>query len=398
MSTKDFKFSTSLFIGKTSRGLTQPVFWDPHTPIINNKPPVSVITGAPGSGKTFLALLLTAMSTILGKTTVVLDPKGDFVSLAEIKNDIGRFALMDLGKGKPGLLDPFYMVSDPQEQLSLALEVIDIFLGGLSSDDLIVLAPIIKDVITAPNPSLMKVVDELRGSEKERARGLGVQLELLKKMKFAKLCFAPGNVTREPMRISSGLTVFTLVGLELPASDEQNMTRSHKLAAGIMFLLTDFLRRIMSDDTSTNPKTIVIDEAHAILGNAAGQRVVKQMALLGRSKYLALILITQNDEHLKDLNVENTISTRFAFRSSRREAEGIIKAMELPRNEGIEDTILQLDPGECLMKDFEERYSTVQITSYKKEWTEAFTSNPLERLRKQKAAKEAAEAAKQIQR
>lgn len=379
------KYSTSLFIGETTGGRPLPVFWDPHTPVINNRPPGTLITGEPGSGKTFLALTLTAMSAILGKTTVVLDPKGDFLALDNIKDQIGHFALMNLARGKSGLLDPFYMTSDPNEQLSLAMEVIDIFLGGVSGTELSVLSPIVQDVRDAQNPSLAKVILALRGSEREGARALGSQLDLLSKMPYAKLCFAPGTGHRQALRIDSGLTVITLVGLELPPAGETNLTMQNRLASGIMYLLTDFLKRVMMDDDSQNPKTIIMDEAHAVLSNDAGARSVKSLALLGRSKYLSLILITQNNSHIDKLDIENTISTRFAFRSSRGEADAIIAAMELPRDENFQDIIINLGPGECLLKDYRERYSTVQISAWRKDWMDAFSSNPLERLAKAKS-------------
>lgn len=379
------KYSTSVFIGETTGGRPLPVFYDLHTPVINNRPPGCLITGAPGSGKTFFGLTLASISTILGKTTVIMDPKGDFLALNNLKSEIGRFTLLDLSRGSIGSLDPFYMTKDYSEKINLVMEVIELFLGEITGEQLTALSPIVKDVANEPNPSLQKVVDELRGSTNNIARQLGTRLDLLKQMKFANLCFAPGTVKRNPIKIKEGLTVITLVGLDLPPPGSPPTSNQQRLAAGILFLLTDFLRRVMMDDDSVNPKTIIMDEAHIILASDVGARSIKNLALLGRSKFLALVLITQNTSHLEHLDIENTISTRFAFRSSRDEAERIIEAMDLPVGEGFEDTIVQLENGECLMKDFMERYSTVQITAWKKEWAEAFNSNPLDRIKKRKA-------------
>lgn len=382
-----YQYSSSVFIGETTRGIAMPVFWDTHTSIVNNRPPGCLITGAPGSGKTFLALTITTISAILGKTTIVLDPKGDFLSLINLKKDIGEenLKIWNLAKGESGMLDPFFMTDDDSEKLTLVIEVIDLFVGGLTPDQETALGPIIKDVIQSKNPSLQVVIDELRGSQNDVARHLGTQLDLLKSMKFANLCFAPGaNRKRKSISIDKGVTIITLMGLELPNPGEESLTRQNKLASGIMFLLTDFIRRIMMNDNSQNPKTLVIDEAHAILSSQAGARTIRSVALLGRSKYLALVLITQNNSHLKNLDIENTISTRFAFRSDRREAEEIVAAMELPHREGFEDIIINLGNGECLMKDFLNRYSTVQISNWNSEWNEAFKTNPLDRLKKQK--------------
>lgn len=390
----DYNFSSSVFIGETSQGIPQPVFFDPHTQIFNNKPPGCVITGMPGSGKSYLAMILTTISAIVGKTTIVLDPKGDFIALMSLKKDIGSFNLWNLAdKRRRGLLDPFRMASDPGDQLDLAITIIEMFTGGLSGEERTALAPIIKDVIQEPNPSLSKVVQELRGSQRPAARDLGTTLDLIQNLPLAGLCFAPSGSVMETVSIDKGLTVITLVGMDMP--QEGGKDNKSRLATGILFLITDYIRRLMMSETSKNPKTLVIDEAWSILQTPAGAQVVKEVALLGRSKNLAMILVTQNNSHLKNLDIENTIATRFAFNAVGREAESITNDMRLPRGEGFEGLITGLSTGECLMKDWSERYSTVQISSWRQDWDTAFKTNPLEKARAERE-KQKALAAKAI--
>lgn len=374
--------SSSMYIGHTTGGVPSPVFFDTHTPIFNNKPPGTVITGAPGSGKTFFALTLTTMSRMLGKTTIVLDPKGDFISLVNLKDELGDFNLWDLSddRQKGGLLDPFYMAEDKSDKLNLAVNVIDIFVGGLRDEELTVLSPVIKDVIDDPNPSLTKVVEELRGSRRQVARDLGAKLNLLKDLKSSKLCFAPAPKNRRAVNIDKGLTVITLAGLNLPKTPEEAKENSGRLITGLLYLLTDFIRRVMDNSKNVSPKTLIIDEAWVLLSTPHGARVIESTALLGRSKGLSLVLITQNNSHLENLKIDNTISTRFAFRSDRKEAKDIVKDMGLPENENYEDVIVDLSNGECLMHDWMGRYSRVQISLWKKDWKEAFDTNPLKNL------------------
>lgn len=384
-----YNFSSSMFIGETSQGIPQPVFFDPHTQIFNDKPPGCLITGQPGSGKSYLAMTLTAMSAIIGKTTIVLDPKGDFISLMNLKQDIGSFNLWNLSdKRRRGILDPFRMAADPGDQLDLAITLIEIFTGGLTGEERTALAPIIKDVIQEDNPSLAKVVQELRGSQRPAARDLGTTLDLIQNLPLAGLCFAPSGAVMEKVSIDEGLTVVTLVGMDMPK--EGGKDNKSRLSTGILFLLTDYIRRLMMSDASRNPKTLVIDEAWAILQTPAGAQVVKEVALLGRSKNLAMILVTQNNSHLKHLDIENTISTRFAFASSGKEADSIISDMRLPRGEGFEGLITTLNKGECLMKDWSNRYSSVQISSWRNDWDVAFKNNPLEKARAEREARDRA--------
>lgn len=389
-----FNYSTSMFIGVTTQGVEMPVFFDTHTPIFNNKPPGILITGQPGSGKTFLALTLTSICAILGKVTIVLDPKGDFLSLKDLGSEIGDVNFWNLAnRKKKGILDPFYMAFDKGEQLDLVISVIDMFVGGLKQDQLTVLAPIVKDVQESPVPSLLAVTESLLTSERNEARNLGAQLDLVSRLPFADLCFAPGSKKRNAVDFGTGITIITMVGLELTPSPESgapaaggNATKQ-RLSSAIFFLLTDFVRRTMYNDTSNKPKTLIIDEAWAVLSTTAGAECVKSVARLGRSKKLAMILVTQNNSDLKRMNIENTITTRFAFRTDPTEAADIVTSMQLPEGEGFEGTLTSLGNGECLLRDFQGRYSTMQVSNWKENWNKAFKTNPLDKMRAEKEKK-----------
>ena len=380
----DINYSTSMFIGETTQGVAQPVFFDTHTAIFNNQPPGTIITGKPGSGKTFLALTLTTICSILGKTTIVLDPKGDFISLMSLKDEIGDINFWNLSDPKKkGILDPFYMASDKGEQLNLVISVIDMLVGGIKDEQFTVLSPIVKDVIESDVPSLLAVTEALLMSDKDEARNLGASLDLIRRLPFASLCFAPGNRRRATLKLDSGLTVVTMVGLEL----KSNIGNISRLSATVFFLITDFIRRIMHHDESQNPKTLIIDEAWAVLASSAGADCIEAAARLGRSKALALVLITQNDRDLGNLNIKNTITTRFAFNTDPKEATQIVEGMQLPPGEGFESALTSLNPGECLMRDWMGRYSTIHVSDWKEKWTTAFETNPLEKMRAERRRK-----------
>lgn len=346
---------------------------------------------------TFFAMTLTCLSAILGKTTVVLDPKGDFLSLSELKGEIGDVNFWVLSSPRmQGILDPFYLAEDRGEKLNLVLETLSLLLGGLDERKLAILSPIIKDTIEAEVPSLMLLKENLEMAPTAEARAIGTQLDIMSRLPFANLCFSDAFKRRKDVTVNEGVTIATLAGLELnPDKESAKVSNKSKLSSAVFFLITDFIRRFMHNSSDTTPKTIIIDEAWAVLATQEGARVIKEIALLARSKNLAMVLITQNVSHLEHIDVENTIASRFAFRTDKDEGEEIIKNMGLPDDQGFENVLPSLNQGECLMHDWRARHSTVQISQYNERWRIAFETNPLEKRRKQREKKRLAQQAQQ---
>lgn len=378
-----YVYTTTSYIGETSRGVPNGVFFDPHTQIANNKPPVTFISGTPGTGKTNLAATLACQSAIMDKTTIVVDWKGDFLALKNLEDQIGPVRVWALGDGgTPGSLDPFNMNDDPKEQVQIAMDVIGMFLGGISNQDVRWLSPIVNDVVAdrSKAPSLMRVVQALRQSEHAEARAIGAQLHLMSQMSHATICFQPATNKKKTVIVDGGTTVATLFGLDLPTTQEEALKdNSSRLASGIFYLLTYFIRNVMKNTTSDRPKTLIIDEAWAILATEAGARITKEVSLLGRSKKLALILATQNYDHIAGKSLDNTIGTHFAFAASSTAARDVVRGLELSETEGFDSLVSDLSVGECLMRDFSQtprRYSTVSIEQWRPDWKEALNTNP----------------------
>lgn len=387
------KYSMSCFVGVTSRGNEMPVFWDAHTQIYNVGAPTTLVSGEPGTGKTFLLLTMTSHKILCGSTNIVLDPKGDFLPLINLRDEFGKIRLWNIGDSNNkksrtrGLLDPFYMTSDKGEQLELVIATITMLLGELRDDQMQALAPIIKDVAELDRPNMLAVVDQCRTSQNPVARQIGTQLDIIARLPAAGACFSSGTKKRNPVDLTTGTTIITMAGLDLPQAGQKKLTNKQRLAITMFFLVTDFIRRTMNQTDDTVNKTVIIDEAWAVVASPAGQDTIKALALLGRSKNLALILATQTPLHLKGTEIDNTIKTRFAFRTSRDDAKQIVEAMRLPSYGGFDELLCDLGRGECLMADAYGRYSTVQITNYDKRWNVAFETNPAEKIAAEKAAK-----------
>lgn len=383
------QYTTTSYIGRTTRGNPKPVFFDTHTAIANNKPPGTVVTGEPGSGKTFFLQLLTVISTLIGKNTIVIDYKGDFLALTALEDEIGKVRVWDLsGDGEAGSIDPFIIGQNHQERVSMAVSLIDILLGGMSQDVRNAITPAITDMSNSvaknKRPCMMNLVNDLRASHGNiLAQQVGNTLKSISERPSAKACFANNRTVRQdsPSIGSSGLTVVSLLGLNLPDSPEEATgTEDGRIVSGLLYLVTKYIIDTLKRKETKVPTTMVIDEAWSMLSTKQGQNVIKSTALLGRSLNFAYVLATQNYSHLDSIDIDNTVSTHMAFSAQIGAARKATASMGLKDPNGyFAETISDLELGECLMRDYRKppRFSTVRIeTGDRFDWEKVFSTNP----------------------
>lgn len=389
------RFMPSMFIGTTA-GVPSPVFFNLHSSIRSSSSgggaPVTVITGGPGSGKTYCGLNLTTQAAIAGYTVFVIDYKGDFAALKSIESFIGRNVdIWEIRDPKfYGALDPFKMTTNVDERVALIMSLINIFVGGMTNEEESAIGSTVRDCAKRKNGVLEDVGKALQGLsvgselEKSLSRGVGARFINVLRVEEAKICSAAkkrGGAIQESksMKVKPGsITVATLLGLSLPKNSNQQEDKgdySMRAASGILYLITTYIKDLLISMDGP-PKVLVIDEAWAILSTKYGTDTVKSTAALGRSRELATLLITQNPSHYAHLDIENTIGTRFCFRASDKEAESIIKDVSLPEDEGWDTILTNLGNGECLFSNGKQKYSLVRIDVFDSEWRYAFETDP----------------------
>lgn len=374
------------YIGYTIMGPQTPVFFDPHTQIASNNPPGIYISGSPGGGKTFFSMTLAWMSAVSGKITVYLDPKADSVKLLNLKNEIGNVNIWNLADqdAEPGILDPFSIEKDPGKQRLMVTSLISTFVGTLTDKQKNILAPIIRDVSNERKPSLNRVMALLQQNrDYDEARALGNELRLLKDLPFSRLCF--DHYEGDSLKIGKGLTIITLLGLHTPEPDQDpsEYNTNDRLGMGIMYLVTNFIRSVMlSEDREGKfqhyPKTIIIDESWSVMATQTGRSTISEICRLGRSLNTACVLISQNADDVDKSGIQNSISTRFAFRvKTLDEGRRVRKSLDLPEDIHIEQAMVDsFQQGDCIMKDFNNNVACVHIDGYDKTVTDAFNTNP----------------------
>jgi len=368
----------SCYLGYTTSRVVEPVLFSPHTAMANNYPPGVAITGAPGGGKSYLAFTLAHQMAMQGVWTIYLDPKADAKPMANIPGLDGA-RVFDLRDGNAGMLDPFSLGTTTAESTLLAMETLRLLLGGhLSEEREEALLHALEAVAAAPEPSLSKVVDYLvASSSNTAARNLGAVLRTIRELPFASLCFAPTTGTR--LRPEDGLTVITLLGIDLPNAQTKSEDYSYenRLAVSVMYLLTRYARQLMLNLDKSHPKAICVDEAWAITSTPQGAKLIPEIARMGRSHNTALLLVSQNAGDLMEESVTNSISTKFAFRSSiPGEIDDVLSLFALADDQGYEAAVRDLHNGECLMQDIDGRVSRVQIDAWDEGLFNTFNTNP----------------------
>ena len=144
-----------------------------------------------------------------------------------------------------------------------------------------------------------------------------------------------------------------------------------------MYLLTRYARQLMLNMDKGHPKAICIDEAWAITSTPQGAKLIPEIARMGRSHNTALVLVSQNAGDLMAESVTNSLSTKFAFRSSiPQEIDNVMDLMGLGRDQGYQGAVRDLRNGECLMQDVDGRVSRVYVDAWNKDLFNTFNTNP----------------------
>ncbi|WP_435112786.1 ATP-binding protein [Nocardiopsis synnemataformans] len=351
------------YVGETIGRARSIVHFDPMVAAARNRPTAIAITGEPGGGKTTLALLLIYQLALRGVTVAAIDPKGDAESLVELLRRRGRKArMMSLGSAQPGLLDPFAFGDDLSAKKTMATETLRLLLPRMSEERESAMIQAVAAVANQPQPSLAKVVDHLVSSPGAASRNLGAVLQSMSEMRLASLCFDPQGEAQ--IDTEGWTTVFTLGGLTLPDSGvgRDDYSYEQRLSVALLYLVSQFARRLMNGLDRHLPKAIFLDEAWAVTSTPEGAKLVPEVSRMGRSRNTALILVSQNAGDLLNEQVTNCLSSVFAFRSSERfEVESVMSLLGVETNEDHLAVLRNLGNGECLFRDLDGRVGRIGV-------------------------------------
>ncbi len=366
------------YIGETLGRARSVVHFDPLVAAARNRPTAVAVTGEPGGGKTTLALLLILQLALRGVTVAVIDPKGDAESLAGWLTARGRQArVLPLGSAAAGLLDPFSFGDDLAERRTMATETLRLLLPRMSEERESAMIQAVGVVAADPQPSLGKVVTHLEQSDDPASVNLGAVLRSMSEMRLARLCFSPSGGDR--IDAAGWTTVFTLAGLTLPdiAVKRDDFSYEQRLSVALLYLVSQFARRLLNGMDRRLPKAIFLDEAWAITSTPQGAKLIPEVSRMGRSRNTALIMVSQNAGDLLNEQVTNCISSVFAFRSSEQtEVANVLSLLGLEKSDEHKAVLRGLGNGECIFRDLDGRAGRIGIDLISDELRDSLDTNP----------------------
>ena len=366
------------YIGETLGRARSIVHFDPVLAAARNRPTAIAITGEPGGGKTTLALLLIHQLALRGATVVVIDPKGDAESLVEYLSKQGRKArVLPLGAAAPGLLDPFSFGDDLAEKRTMATETLRLLLPRMSEERESAMIQAVGAVASAERPSLGKVVRHLEESDDPAWKNTGAVMRSISEMRLARLCFAPS--AGQQIDAAGWTTVFTLAGLTLPdtTTSRDDYSYEQRLSVALLYLVSQFARKLMNGIDRAVPKAIFLDEAWAITSTPEGAKLVPEVSRMGRSRNTALILVSQNAGDLLNEQVTNCLSSVFAFRSTERaEVVNVLSLLGVAPTDEHKAVLRALGNGECVFRDLDDRAGRISIDLVSEELRDWIDTNP----------------------
>src|SRR6266496_455277 len=366
------------YIGETLGRARSVVHFDPLVAAARNRPTAVAITGEPGGGKTTLALLLIMQLALRGVTVAVIDPKGDAEPLVDVLQARGRKArVLPLGSAAPGLLDPFSFGDDLAARRTMATETLRLLLPRMSEERESAMIQAVAAVAGREKPSLGGVVRHLEASSDPASKNLGAVLRSMSEMRLARLCFSPTAGQR--IDAEGWTTVFTLAGLTLPdaAVNREDFSYEQRLSVALLYLVSQFARRLLMGMDRRRPKAIFLDEAWAITSTPEGAKLVPEVSRMGRSRNTALILVSQNAGDLLAEQVTNCISSVFAFRSSERvEVANVMALLGVEASAEHQAVLRSLGNGECVFRDLDGRVGRIAIDLISDEVRQWLDTNP----------------------
>lgn len=338
--------------------ITNTVFYSPITPMYENRAPGTIITGSPGSGKSYFMQNLTVNCFQQEIIPIILDPKNDFEKLIPI---CPQLKLVDISKKQS--LDPFVNIENIDT--NFIIQLIETICGGLTQEQNVAIMPIVDDYIKMSRnggATFLKLANYMYSSRNIHVQQIGTMLKANQNNEYGRVLF---NEEKSGLRLNKEPSIIKLFGLPMPKVDNMaDWNREERFGSAIIMIIIKMLRQLLNGHNPI-PVVLFIDESHIILENKAIYKIVEEFLILGRSLNVATILASQNVNHFPE-DFSNYVSDRFQFRSSKKEIKEFLRRFNEDSTISEASYVnfgVNCGTGEAIFIDRNQRIGTIRIRS-----------------------------------
>jgi AAA-like domain len=350
-----------LYIGHTISGTPRAVLFDPVQVSRTGAPTATLLTGAPGSGKTVCMELLMYHAFVLGSVIYDIDPKGDH-ALERLPDVADHVDVLELSAAKRfvGLLDPLRIgPEDTREELALDF-LVGVLPDGAPLEWEIEIARALRNVVARGGYACGEVADELqrRGGHARAAANAIWQHTAsgLARLGFARDSRAAAEVG------SKQITILRVRNLRaaMPSDRRAETAPEERVGHLIMRLLAAYALKL-ADARQEHHCIVGIDQATALLADKAGRQLVDRIAHRSRSRDFTPVVTTGPATDATWLH--DRFGPMFCFRPQNEQQARAVSRLLLA-GRGADAHVRGLEsagPGRCVMRDHLGRVSPVQI-------------------------------------
>lgn len=336
--------------------------------------------GSTGKGKSQSANTLLYNLVLSGGKGLVIDPKSERGhwkdKLFGLKDHIN---VINISKNNPddqGVLDPYNIFKSRKEAETVALNILTYFTGIQMQDKRF--SKLSKAVRQAT--SMNNVIECLNNSGDPVSQEIGEHIENFKEVSFTGLLFGDSK-TRNTFDFNSALTILQIDGLELPDedTDPQHYTLNEILSVGMMMPISSIALEFIQQYRDIL-KVVLIDEAWSFLNTPQGKALSTRMVRMGRSMFAPIIFISQNAADYNSEKLKNNIGMKFAFGcTDPDEVTNVLKFLGMRDNEFNRNVLMDLESGQCIMRDIYGRIGKIKFDAVFKDLIDAFDTRPPEK-------------------
>jgi hypothetical protein len=340
---------------------------------INNTASVAVIVGPTGSGKTHLAYdMIRDMLLTIPARGIAMDPKNEKKGIA--KHFPGYDNVQEItvdGTEYPGVFDPLIILKrDIERAKEKAIAIIQKATNfyDVATENIIVRA--VDEVgfkyQAAPSsyePSMIKVIEELKAMENEKAADIAFKLERISRLSHGKLIFGDPNMpgAKKIQMPRTGFIVIRIAGLNLPDKGQEAVDLDQRVSQAVNIgknlLCYEFL--MQGKDTGIF-SFLYSDECYHDFEMEETRKDYEHITRQGRSNYCGIIFATQNPSDIPRSILNNTGTYICLGTKQREETEIALRELKIdPKNEALAEELERL--GSLQSKENLEHYDGMMV-------------------------------------